>query len=117
MPGYEPVHASVVSVCDEGETADVYNLTVAGQPEYFANGLLVHNCADATRYLLVNIGNEARWHFPSFGPAQQTGPRTIDPQATDPNPAPPKPLPAEFGGFPVLGASDNPWEAGNPWAG
>lgn len=27
----------------------MFNLTVADQPEYFANGILVHNC-DATRY-------------------------------------------------------------------
>lgn len=25
--------------------AAVYNLTVADQPEYFANGVLVHNCS------------------------------------------------------------------------
>lgn len=47
----------MVSVVAEPEPADVYNLTVAGQPEYFANGLLVHNCADALRYLLVNLGS------------------------------------------------------------
>jgi hypothetical protein len=39
----------VLSVSDAGR-ADVYNLTVDGEPEYFANGVLVHNC-DATRYL------------------------------------------------------------------
>lgn len=31
----------------------VYNLTIEGEPEYFANGILVHNC-DAMRYA-------ARW--------------------------------------------------------
>lgn len=36
-----PVH--VVRVTDGG-IADVYNLMVEGQPEYFANGILVHNC-------------------------------------------------------------------------
>jgi phage terminase large subunit len=41
--------ARVLSVSDAGR-ADVYNLTVDGEPEYFANGVLVHNC-DATRYL------------------------------------------------------------------
>ncbi len=30
----------------------VYNLTVEGVPEYFANGLLVHNC-DALRYAVM----------------------------------------------------------------
>ena len=29
----------------------VFNLTVAGQPEYFANGILVHNC-DSARYVV-----------------------------------------------------------------
>jgi hypothetical protein len=31
----------------------VYNLTVQDQPEFFANGVLVHNCLDALRYLLM----------------------------------------------------------------
>ena len=30
--------------------SDVYNLTVAEKPEFYANGILVHNCQDATRY-------------------------------------------------------------------
>lgn len=34
-------------------TAPVYNLTVSGVPEYYASGVLVHNC-DATRYLVVD---------------------------------------------------------------
>jgi hypothetical protein len=72
---------------------------------------------DATRYLLLNIDSEPRWHFPSFGPAQQAGPRVIDPQAADPIPQRPKELPKEFGGFPVMGEHGDPWEAGNPWAG
>ncbi len=32
---------------------DVYNLTVAGAPEYFANGILVSNCFDAITYGLT----------------------------------------------------------------
>lgn len=32
--------------------ADVYNLSVEGEEEYFANGILVHNC----RYLVMSIG-------------------------------------------------------------
>ena len=45
---------SVAVVCRPQPSgfAPVYNLTVSGVPEYFANGLLVHNC-DATRYLLM----------------------------------------------------------------
>lgn len=43
----------VVQKCDGG-IGDVWNLEVEGQPEYFANGILVHNCvmslyADAVR--------------------------------------------------------------------
>ena len=31
----------------------VYNLTIAGPPEFFANGILAHNCYDALRYGLT----------------------------------------------------------------
>lgn len=41
---------SVVSVTDAG-TSQVYDLTVEGEHEFFANGLLVHNCT----YGLVGI--------------------------------------------------------------
>lgn len=37
-------------------TADVYNLSVEDAEEYFANGILVHNC----RYLIMSIGSTAR---------------------------------------------------------
>jgi hypothetical protein len=47
-----PVH--VISVRDLGRKAAVYNLTVSGVPEYFANGILVHNC-DALRYMVAEI--------------------------------------------------------------
>ena len=42
----------VFAVCCYIETkkADVYNLTVDEVHEYFANGILVHNCYDATAY-------------------------------------------------------------------
>lgn len=36
----------------------VYNLTVEGVPEYFANGVLVHNCGDAVAL--------ACWERPEF---------------------------------------------------
>jgi PBSX family phage terminase large subunit len=45
--GAAPVH--VLSVTAFG-SAPVYNLTVSDQPEYFAGGVLVHNC-DAARYM------------------------------------------------------------------
>jgi len=34
----------------------VYNLTVEGEHEYFANGILTHNC-DALRYALFTHDN------------------------------------------------------------
>lgn len=46
--GSAPV--SVVSVTDAG-TSPVYDLTVEGEHEFFANGLLVHNCT----YALVGV--------------------------------------------------------------
>jgi len=45
--------ASVVSITRIAEKADVvYDVTVDGQHEFFANGVLVHNCWDAVRYAL-----------------------------------------------------------------
>jgi len=41
----------VVSVSDAG-TSDVYDLTVQGEHEFYANGILVHNSLDALRYIL-----------------------------------------------------------------
>ncbi len=35
----------------------VYNLTVAGAHEYYANGILVHNC-DALRYVVSSLPKE-----------------------------------------------------------
>lgn len=32
----------------------VFNLTVEGAPEYYANGVLVHNC-DTTRYMVAYL--------------------------------------------------------------
>ena len=71
---------SVVSICGAGER-QVWNLQVAGQPEYFANGILVHNCvmafvphlgehapgavrkwAGAQELAATGIGEEARGH-------------------------------------------------------
>lgn len=47
------VPVRVSGVCDAGQAA-VYNLTVADAPEYYANGVLVHNC-DALRYAVTGI--------------------------------------------------------------
>ena len=38
----------------EGSRLAVYNLAVEGAPEYFANGVLTHNC-DALRYAVVAL--------------------------------------------------------------
>ena len=32
--------------------AEVYDLSVENEHEFFANGILVHNCVDAVRYAL-----------------------------------------------------------------
>ena len=40
----------VLSVCELPGRVPVFNLTVEGCPEFFASGVLVHNC-DAMRYL------------------------------------------------------------------
>ncbi len=42
----------VVSVCAAGR-ADVYNITVADEHEFYANGILVSNC-DCLRYWLMS---------------------------------------------------------------
>jgi len=47
---------SVVRVCDSG-LSDVYNLSVANAPEYFANGVLVHNC-DAAVFALLELSGK-----------------------------------------------------------
>ena len=38
----------------ESYLANVYDLMIEDEHEYFANGLLVHNCIDALRYLAMN---------------------------------------------------------------
>lgn len=35
----------------------VYNLSVEGHPEYFANGILVHNCSGAFNKLALHEGS------------------------------------------------------------
>jgi hypothetical protein len=39
----------------KADRQNVYNLTIDGTPEYFANGILVHNCMDAIRYAIHYI--------------------------------------------------------------
>lgn len=51
-------HAHVVAVCRTEKSAPVYDLEVDEAHEFFANGILVHNCNDSARYAL----------FSHFGP-------------------------------------------------
>jgi hypothetical protein len=53
-PRLAPAGVSVVSV-DSAESSLVYNLQVEDCPEYFANGVLVHNC----RYACMHRGHGA----------------------------------------------------------
>lgn len=52
------VPCCVLTVTEEKIKVPVYNLTVDGSPEYFANGVLVHNC-DAMRYLVCFVDDVA----------------------------------------------------------
>jgi len=87
---------------------DVYNLSVEDAHEFYANGVLVHNC-DASRYVLINIGGEPRFHFPAADPAAGL-PRLIVPSAAGTRDYEGPPLPAMIGGFPVL-RGDDPWHS------
>jgi hypothetical protein len=44
-------HSRVFAAARGLDTAAVFDLTVDGPPEFFANGVLVHNCMDSLRYL------------------------------------------------------------------
>lgn len=63
--GLKRVPAYVVRVSDAG-TSDVYNLSVDQVPEYFANGVLVHNC----RYILTDV--EGKGNFFVAAPTDLT---------------------------------------------
>ncbi len=53
----------MVRVYATGTLAPVYNLSVRGEPEFFANGVLVHNCSAACVAFneLPQFGSEADW--------------------------------------------------------
>jgi PBSX family phage terminase large subunit len=53
VPATAPV--SVVSVVAEPQKQAVYNLTVQDIPEFFANGILVHNSMDELRYVVMEL--------------------------------------------------------------
>lgn len=46
-----PVRVQTVSA--QKKPATVYDLAITGQNEFFANGILIHNCLDAARYSLT----------------------------------------------------------------
>jgi hypothetical protein len=50
--GPEPAAVHVVGVSASGREMPVYDLTVDGAHEFFANGILVHNSMDAARYVI-----------------------------------------------------------------
>lgn len=53
----------VLHVTELQKQRPVYNLEVENVPEFFANGILVHNCADSLRYCiswLTGSGEETR---------------------------------------------------------
>jgi phage terminase large subunit len=51
-----------VQIEDQGKQ-EVFDLTVANDHEYFANGLLVHNCMDALRYAVFTHMAVDKWPF------------------------------------------------------
>ena len=53
-------------IVQESYSAKVYDLMVADCHEYFANGVLVHNCTDALRYVALNKLNNYEGTY-SFG--------------------------------------------------
>lgn len=50
------VGARVQTECVPATDGPVFNLSVADCPEYFANGILVHNCFWSWRDLRMNSG-------------------------------------------------------------
>lgn len=58
----------VLSVDNSGIADKVYDLTVDGEHEFFANGILVHNCMDALRYSLTPIIRGHRLKMPEPNP-------------------------------------------------
>lgn len=51
--GFPEFGAELLQISPAGKNR-VYNLTVENQPEYFANGILVHNC-DSLRYAIAKL--------------------------------------------------------------
>ncbi len=60
----------------EGNAVPVWNLEVAEQPEYFANGILVHNCVWALTELMLGSGME--FGVMDLGGGERSNPHNID---------------------------------------
>lgn len=72
-PSSGSVTVRVVGSRAEREPHPVYNLTVEGQPEYFANSILVHNC----RYMVMALDDPRAVIGQSIGSgARYSGART-----------------------------------------
>ncbi len=66
---------SVLSVTAVTTKVPVYNLAVDGEPEFYANGVLVHNC-DALRYAVMYKDFGTRLKFRSFDAGRIVSRRT-----------------------------------------
>lgn len=55
IPKQSTVAAVVLDISPAGILPEVWDLTVEGEHEFFANGILVHNCIDGIRYALQPI--------------------------------------------------------------
>jgi phage terminase large subunit len=63
-PSTQTLHAApdrVVCVEDTGTVAKVYDLSVAGSPEFFASGILVHNCRYGLDGYIQGRGRSGVW--------------------------------------------------------
>lgn len=52
---FDFVPANVKTDTTPGSIEDVYDITVQGKHEFFANDILVHNCSDANDYLYIEV--------------------------------------------------------------
>jgi len=77
--------AHVVAVDTQRRCALVFNITVENQPEYFANGILVHNCQDAFRYAVINTLRLTKTNAERSAPANPWNtdkPKSVNPKRT-----------------------------------
>lgn len=56
-------HVAVRHIGKLGINLPVYDLTILDQPEFFANGILVHNCMDGCRYVTFSQRSTAQQPF------------------------------------------------------